>query len=76
MYFFYYTGILIAKIVYMFVITDLQFAINLLTLFFIVEIIDFNLKKKRLHTLIAYAFVREKSLFSQWGAKRIMALCL
>ena len=65
---------LIAKIDCMFLITDLQFAINAYT-FFIVEIIDFNFKK-RLHTLIAYAFVREKSLFSQWGAKKIMALCL
>ena len=34
-----------------------------LTLFFIVEIMDCNFKKKRLHTLIAYAFVREKSCF-------------
>ena len=60
---------LIAKIDCMFLITDLQFAINLLTLFFIVEIIDFYLLKKRLHTLIAYAFVREKPLFSQWEQK-------
>ena len=65
---------LIAKIDCMFLITDLQFAINAYT-FFIVEIIDFNLKKKRLHTLIAYAFVREKSCFHN-GEQKGLWLCV
>ena len=45
-------SVLIAKIDGMFLITDLQVAEKSIRLFFIVEIIDFNLLK-RLHTLAA-----------------------